>query len=54
MTDTTKKPAAELPVLCVGCGQPIAKGNYCSECVHRGLGPCEACEGLPLLDVEED
>ena len=41
-------------LFCVACGNPIARGNYCMECVDRGLGPCEACEGLSLLDVEEN
>jgi hypothetical protein len=39
---------------CVICGTPITKNNHCGECVARGFGPCEACEGLSLLEVEED
>jgi hypothetical protein len=49
MTEPEKSPPQ---LLCVACGKPIAKGTYCRECVDRGLGPCEACEGLSLLDVE--
>jgi len=50
MTEPEK--SLSLSLLCVACGKPIAKGNYCRDCVDRGLGPCEACEGLSLLDVE--
>jgi hypothetical protein len=50
MRDQGEKPK----LLCVVCGKPTAKGNYCSECTDRGLGPCEACEGRSLLDVEEE
>jgi len=40
--------------LCLGCGKPMMKGTgFCHECVDRGLGPCEVCEGLPLDEVEE-
>jgi len=55
MSDHNKKPVVERVALrCIACGKLIAKGNYCRECVDRGLGPCDACEGLSLLDVEED
>jgi hypothetical protein len=55
MSDHNPKPPTEhTPLLCVACGKPIAKGNHCTECVNRGLGPCEACEGRSLLDVEEE
>jgi hypothetical protein len=40
--------------LCLGCGKPSPWGGFCRECLDRGLGPCEACEGRALLDVEED
>jgi hypothetical protein len=54
MNDQDKRPIAErIALQCVACGKPIIKGNYCNECVDHGLGPCEACEGLSLLDVEE-
>jgi hypothetical protein len=39
---------------CITCGAPIIRNNHCDACVARGFGPCEACEGRPLLDVEED
>jgi hypothetical protein len=51
MHDQDKKRKPRL--LCIACGKQIVNGHYCSECADRGLGPCEACEGLPLADVEE-
>jgi hypothetical protein len=51
MHEQDKKP--ELRLLCVVCGKPAAKGDYCRECIDRGLAPCAACEGLSLADVEE-
>jgi hypothetical protein len=51
MNDLNQKPE-HTALLCVACGKPIAKGNYCHECVDRGLGPCEGCEGRSLLDIE--
>jgi predicted amidophosphoribosyltransferase len=52
MTDNTT--TQRRPELCIGCGKPMTKGTgFCRECAERGLGPCEACEGLSLLDVEE-
>ena len=51
MTTETKKQSGN-PHPCIICGEPILKGNYCRQCVDRGFGPCEACEGLSLLDVE--
>jgi hypothetical protein len=39
---------------CLGCGRPLIKDGFCRECSERGLGPCEACEGLSLLEVEEN
>jgi hypothetical protein len=52
MTPPDKNSA--VPLLCVSCGRPIAKGLHCAECVNRGLAPCEACEGLSFEDLEED
>jgi hypothetical protein len=49
-TPTTER----VVLLCVACGKPITKGNYCNECIDRGLGPCEACEGRSLADLEEE
>jgi predicted amidophosphoribosyltransferase len=51
MSDHNQKPSEQIALLCVGCGKPIAKGNYCHECVDR-FGFCEGCEGRSLLDVE--
>jgi hypothetical protein len=41
-------------LLCATCGKPIARGLHCVECIDRGLGPCTACEGASLLDIEEE
>jgi hypothetical protein len=51
MHDQDKKPEPRL--FCLACGKPIINGLYCIVCTDRGLGPCEACEGRPLADVEE-
>jgi hypothetical protein len=49
-----QNPVAErTALLCVGCGRPIKKGDFCAECVDRGVAPCAGCEGLSLADVEE-
>jgi len=53
MSDQDKTPE-HIALLCVACGKSIARGNYCNECVDRGRGPCEACEGLSLLDLDEE
>jgi predicted amidophosphoribosyltransferase len=55
MTEQTYAADRDSPrSLCLACGKPMTKGaGFCRECAERGLGPCEACEGLPLLDVEE-
>jgi len=53
MAESKKQQSESQPrLLCVICGAPIVTGNYCGQCIDRGLGPCEACEGLSLLDVE--
>jgi hypothetical protein len=52
MTKPEKQQSERPRLLCVICGAPIVTGIHCSQCIDRGLGPCEACEGLPLLDVE--
>src|SRR5262249_336859 len=49
-----QKPVADSHVRCIACGREMGRGDHCSECVARGLGPCEACEGASLFDVEED
>jgi hypothetical protein len=46
--------AARTALLCVGCGRPIKKGDFCAECVDRGFNFCEGCEGRPLADLEEE
>jgi predicted amidophosphoribosyltransferase len=41
--------------LCLACGKLMTKGaGFCRECVDRGLGPCEACEGLSFENLEEE
>jgi predicted amidophosphoribosyltransferase len=53
VNDQDKEPKYVAP-LCPSCGKPLVKGGgFCRECLDRGLGPCEACEGLPL-DIEEE
>jgi len=52
MTPETEKQSGN-PHPCIICGKPIAKGNYCNECVDR-FGFCEGCEGRALADVEEE
>jgi hypothetical protein len=41
----SEKDKGPTPLLCIGCGKPSTKGEFCRECLDRGLGPCEACEG---------
>jgi hypothetical protein len=52
-SENRSRPTYGQVLLCIGCGKPSTKGEFCRECLDRGLGPCEACEGLSLLDVEE-
>jgi hypothetical protein len=44
----------KLHLICIVCGASITKGNYCSQCIDRGFGSCDACEGMSLLDIEEN
>jgi hypothetical protein len=53
MSDHTQKPITErIALCCVGCGRPIKKGDFCAECVDRGLAPCASCEGISFEDIE--
>jgi len=50
-----KRPRARPHSPCVVCGALTKIGNHhCAQCIERGFGPCEACEGISLPDVEED
>ena len=56
MTTQSHQQQSDSPrLLCIVCGAPAMPGNHhCVQCIERGFGPCEACEGIPLLNLEEE